>query len=164
MAVVGTLADLDDVEHAVLVHSLESVPGGARVDIPKLLASVKAEAAEQRIRDAEERRANADPGRYEAHLREQGWRPSSERKCTAPAKPKGGVRRLRPQSSAEEREENSPRATTRQHGERVRSALSRSERSAPLGPRAFDEHGSIMPEPAQFTTPPWVIVSDEEAA
>ncbi len=165
MAAVGLLADLDEIEHRVLVHSLEGVPGGSRIDIPKLLASVKAEATEQRRREAEQLRANANPGRYESHLRAQGWRPSCEREGAAPVKPtKRPIRRLRPQpaeTAAEESNGAADRVAEPKREKSVTQPLSRPQ--AYVGPRAFDGHGSITPERPIFVRPPWLIPDNPEA-
>lgn len=181
MAALNALGDMDDAHHEALRRSLAAVPAKSRIDVPVLLDSVRCEVAASARAELEKRKASADAGRYERLLISQGYVPRfgkvsasagiaravepdpdpDEDRKPAPRKRSILRHRPRPQSTEDRSGDASAEVAAPRRRERISGDLSRSE-GRMMGPRAFDQSGSLTPEPVEFVVPPWIIDDGEE--
>lgn len=173
VAALNALVDMDEAHHAALRRSLEAVPPNSRIDVRVLLDCVRKEVAKRIAAEAAERRSRADPARYEALLRAQGWTrpPRSPSLATAAAPETGdkpgdheprrrrGVRRIRPHTGEDA-------GTAPSKGSAPAAPETRPERSLRrpgryFGPKVFAAGDEIAAGPAEGYPPPWVLPSDD---
>jgi hypothetical protein len=178
---IAALADMDDDAQDAVRRMLENVRPSARVDVGKLVASVR-QTIEARQRAEASNMTPAERAAFQQHVAASldRWRYECGRRGVAGAARYGLMLQMQSDAAGRgeiaDRDRAPPRrrSPTRLRSKRQeleadddappRRGRSRRERPEPqpepmlLGPRAFSEHGALGPDPAFVPMrPPWLL-------